>query len=91
MLLEAAPAAATVADAHGWTAMHLTAYQGHAAVVGLLLEPPAAATIADAEGWLPLHGAAEAGNAAASQPLLQAAGAAAGAVDCVQWTPLHQA
>jgi hypothetical protein len=56
MLLEAAPAAATVLNDIQWAPIHRAAYWGHAAVVQLLLEvAPEVAYALDADGETPLH------------------------------------
>ena len=95
MLEEAGPAAsalALAADAHGTLPLHLAAFDGHAAVVGLLLKvAPAAASVAAASGFLPLHLAALKGHQAVVRLLLEAAPTAARAAAANGSLPLHAA
>ena len=54
LLLEAAPEAATAADAEDWLPLHFAAAADHAAVVRLLLQTAPQAATATADGMTPL-------------------------------------
>ena len=94
VLLEAAPAAALIADKEGCLPLHLAARRSYAEPEGvqLLLEAaPEAAMAADAEGGLPLHRAAIGGSTEAARLLLEAAPQAALTADTEGRLPLHEA
>ena len=98
LLLEAAPATASMADNQGQIALHNTASSlrsslvAAAAVVRLLLEAaPATALAVGHGGWTPLHFAAERGNIEVMKLLLPAAPAAAAMLNKYKQAPVHRA
>ncbi|EFN53845.1 hypothetical protein CHLNCDRAFT_135930 [Chlorella variabilis] len=93
LLLEAAPATASMEDNLGQTALHHAVKCSPAqAVVRLLLEAaPDTALAVDSYGWTPLHFAAEIGNIEVLKLLLLAAPAAAAMLDADKHAPIHLA
>ena len=75
LLLQAAPAAATISNADGWLPTHAAASRGLASVLRVLLPgaPATAAAATDEGGWTPLALAARDGQVEAMQVLLAAA------------------
>lgn len=71
-LLDAAPALLAATNADGDTALHLAAWQGHRAVVTLLLDRGAAVDAPGDGGRTPLHYAVREGQAKVAKVLLDA-------------------
>jgi len=91
LLIQAAPAAMAVTELGGFMPLHIhvSAFNGHAAAVRLLLAARAPGVNAPVHGSLPLHFAALAGSAGAVQALLSAWPAAAQQTNAVGYLPLH--
>lgn len=90
LLVESAPATATLRDSKRKLPLHHAVITCSAATVSLLLSAaPAAATAQDSSGKLPLHHAAASGTDAVVRLLVEAAPAAAAAPDRDGRVPLH--
>lgn len=57
-------------DRHGQTALHLAAFEGHLAVVDILIKKGIAISSLDKNRWSPLHAAAKEGHMAICERLL---------------------
>jgi adenosylhomocysteine nucleosidase len=91
-LLDADPTVVAARSGDGFTALHLAAFFGQEAAVGLLVARGAEVDAAGT-GWMigtPLHSAASGGHRAAAEILLDA-GADPNARQAGGWTPLHSA
>ena len=91
--LAAHPESIHVYSPDGWTALHLSAYFGYAAVTVRLLRSAAshAARSTNPQGNTPLHAAIAGRREMPVITALLAAGSDAGAVDAQGYTPLHLA
>jgi ankyrin repeat protein len=87
------PEAVHLYSPDGWTALHLAAYFGYAAVAVRLLRSDArhAARSTNPQGNTPLHAAIAGRREMPVITALLAAGSDAGAVDAQGYTPLHLA
>jgi ankyrin repeat protein len=87
------PESVHVASPDGWTALHLAAWFGYAAVTVRLLRSDAshAARSTNLQGNTPLHAAIAGRRELPVITALLAAGSDAGAVDAQGYTPLHLA